>query len=110
MLRARALVGADGSAGVSARYAGVRFRQVDRGLELEIPAPAPVAARWRGRLLLDWGPLPGSYGWVFPKGDRLTVGCDRSPRPGREDPAVTCGDFTARLGLSGYRAERDSGA
>ena len=24
--------------------------------------------------MLDWGPMPGSYGWVFPKGDVLTVG------------------------------------
>jgi geranylgeranyl reductase family protein len=108
VLRARALVGADGSAGVTARYAGVRFRQVDLGLELEIPVPAPVAARWRGRLLLDWGPLPGSYGWVFPKGDRLTVGVIAARGQG-EQTRQYLRDFTARLGLSGYPAERDSG-
>lgn len=108
VLRARALVGADGSAGISARYAGVRFRQVDLGLELEIPVPAPVAARWRGRLLLDWGPLPGSYGWVFPKGDRLTVGVIAARGQG-EQTRQYLRDFTARLGLSGYPAERDSG-
>jgi geranylgeranyl reductase family protein len=108
MLRARVLVGADGSAGVSARYAGVRFRQVDLGLELEIPVPPPVAARWRGRLLLDWGPLPGSYGWVFPKGDRLTVGVIAARGQG-ERTRQYLRDFTGRLGLSGYPAERDSG-
>ena len=37
------------------------------------------AARWRGRLLLDWGPFPGAYGWVFPKGDMLTVGVIARP-------------------------------
>ena len=88
-VRARVLVGADGSSGVSARYAwACRYEQVDLGLELEIAVPPPVADQWRGRMLLDWGPIPGSYGWVFPKGDRLTVGRDRVPRPGRADPVL----------------------
>ena len=107
-VRARVLVGADGSSGVSSRYVGVSFLQVDLGLELEIPVPPPVAARWRERVLLDWGPMPGSYGWVFPKGDLLTVGViaargqgDRTRRYLRE--------FTGRLGLAGYTAARDSG-
>jgi geranylgeranyl reductase family protein len=107
-VRARALVGADGSSGVSSRYVGVSFQQVDLGLELEIPVPPPVAAQWRERVLLDWGPMPGSYGWVFPKGDLLTVGViaargqgDRTRRYLRE--------FTGRLGLAGYTAARDSG-
>ncbi|GAB3840387.1 hypothetical protein GCM10029963_08900 [Micromonospora andamanensis] len=68
VLLARTVIGADGSSGVSARHVGVRHRQVDLGLELELPVPPPEQARWRGRALLDWGPLPGSYGWVFPKG------------------------------------------
>ena len=68
-VRARVLVGADGSSGVSAPgYAGVRYEQVDLGLELEdVAVPPPVADRWRGRMLLDWGPIPGSYGWVLPR-------------------------------------------
>ncbi|MDQ2814270.1 MAG: FAD-dependent monooxygenase [Actinomycetota bacterium] len=71
---AQVAVGADGSSGVSARHVGVEFSQVDLGLEVEVKAPAPVQRQWRGRVLLDWGQLPGSYGWVFPKDDRLTVG------------------------------------
>ena len=71
---ARAVVGADGSAGRTGRYVGVRCDQIDLGLEAEIPVPPEVAAQWAGRLLIDWGPVPGSYGWVFPKGDVLTVG------------------------------------
>ncbi|GAB3977892.1 hypothetical protein GCM10027615_50940 [Plantactinospora veratri] len=89
-LRARTAVGADGSAGVTARQVGVRYAQVDLGLELEIPVPAPLQERWRGRLLLDWGPLPGSYAWVFPKGDRLTVGVIAARGEG-SGPGVTCG-------------------
>ena len=71
---AKVVIGADGSSGVSARYAGVEFAQVDLGLELEIAVPAAVGRLWAGRILLDWGKIPASYGWVFPKGDRLTVG------------------------------------
>ena len=105
---ARVLVGADGSSGVSSRYAGVRFQQVDLGLELEIPVPPPVAARWRERVMLDWGPMPGSYGWVFPKGDVLTVGVIAARGQGGRTRDYLR-DFTLRLGLAGYPAARDSG-
>jgi geranylgeranyl reductase family protein len=107
-VRARVLIGADGSSGVSSRYAGVRFRQVDLGLELEIPVPPPVADQWRGRVMLDWGPMPGSYGWVFPKGDLLTVGVIAARGQG-EQTRQYLRDFTRRLGLAGYPAARDSG-
>jgi geranylgeranyl reductase family protein len=107
-VRARVLVGADGSSGVSARHVGVRYEQVDLGLELEIPVPPPVAGRWQGRVLLDWGPIPGSYGWVFPKGDRLTVGVIAARGQG-ERTRRYLRDFTARLGLAAFGPERDSG-
>ena len=107
-VRARVLVGADGSSGVSARYVGVRYEQVDLGLELEIPVPPPVAGQWRERVLLDWGPIPGSYGWVFPKGDRLTVGVIAARGQG-ERTRCYLRDFTARLGLDSFGPERDSG-
>ena len=108
-VRARVLVGADGSSGVSSRYVGVRFRQVDLGLELEIPVPPPVAARWRERVMLDWGPMPGSYGWVFPKGDVLTVGViaargqgERTRRlPARFHRPARAGGLSRRPGTRG---------
>ncbi|HEX2773197.1 MAG TPA: geranylgeranyl reductase family protein, partial [Micromonosporaceae bacterium] len=71
---AECVIGADGSSGATARHVGVRCAQVDLGLELELPVPPPVRRRWQSRVLVDWGPIPGSYGWVFPKGDELTVG------------------------------------
>lgn len=73
---ARAVVGADGSASRIGRHVGVGFDQIDLGLEAEIPVPESVSRAWAGRIHLDWGPLPGSYGWVFPKTDSgtLTVG------------------------------------
>jgi geranylgeranyl reductase family protein len=107
-VRARVLVGADGSAGVCGRYVGVRCGQVDLGLELEIPVPAGLQDTWRGRILLDWGPIPGSYGWVFPKQDRLTVGVIAARGQG-ERTRQYLRDFTVRLGLDGFPPVQDSG-
>jgi len=105
---ARVVVGADGSSGVSARHAGVRYAQVDLGLELEILVPPPVRDSWRGRILLDWGALPGSYAWVFPKDDRLTVGVIAT-RGHADYTRQYLRDFVARLGLAGYGTAQDSG-
>jgi geranylgeranyl reductase family protein len=104
----RAVVGADGSSGVTARHVGVRYQQVDLGLEVELPVPEEVAARWRRRLLIDWGPLPGSYAWVFPKGDLLTVGVIAARGQG-EATRGYLDSFVAGLGLSGIQPRHDSG-
>ena len=107
-VQAQVLIGADGSSGVTARHAGVQFRQVNLGLEVEIPVPPDVAEQWRGRLQLDWGPMPGSYGWLFPKGDRLTVGVIAARGQG-ERTRQYLHDFTGRLGLASYPPAQDSG-
>jgi geranylgeranyl reductase family protein len=105
---AQVVIGADGSSGVAARHVGAEFAQVDLGLELEIAVPPAVARQWAGRVLLDWGKLPASYAWVFPKGDVLTVGVIAARGKG---PATReyLREFTGRLGLGGYEAVRDSG-
>jgi geranylgeranyl reductase family protein len=105
---ARVLIGADGSAGVSARHVGVEFAQVDLGLEVELAVPEPVRQRFRGRVLLDWGPIPGSYGWVFPKDDQLTVGVIASRGTG-EAARRYLRAFLDRLGLGGIEAVHDTG-
>jgi geranylgeranyl reductase family protein len=105
---ARVVVGADGSSGVSARHVGVQYAQVDLGLELEILVPPPVRDSWRGRILLDWGALPGSYAWVFPKDDRLTVGVIAT-RGHADYTRQYLRDFVARLGLAGFGTAQDSG-
>ncbi|WP_327238006.1 geranylgeranyl reductase family protein [Streptomyces sp. NBC_01317] len=105
---ARAVVGADGSASRIGAHVGVKMDQVDLGLEAEIPVPETVAEDWAGRVLIDWGPLPGSYGWVFPKGDTLTVGVISA----RGEGAATkryLEDFIARLGLAGFEPSVSSG-
>jgi geranylgeranyl reductase family protein len=107
-LRARAVVGADGSASRVARHVAVTCRQVDLGLEAEIPVPPQIAARWAGRVLIDWGPVPGSYGWVFPKGDSLTVGVIAA-RGGGEATRAYYREFVEQLGLAEFPATQDSG-
>ncbi|WP_037578892.1 geranylgeranyl reductase family protein [Phaeacidiphilus oryzae] len=105
---ARAVVGADGSASRIGGHVGVAFDQVDLGLEAEIPVPPEVAEAWRGRIHLDWGPIPGSYGWVFPKGDSLTVGVIAARGKGAETRTYLR-DYIARLGLAGFRPTIESG-
>ncbi|QEU96064.1 geranylgeranyl reductase family protein [Streptomyces kanamyceticus] len=105
---ARSVVGADGSASRIGAHVGVKLDQVDLGLEAEIPVPKTVAEDWAGRVLIDWGPMPGSYGWVFPKGDTLTVGVISA----RGEGAATkryLEDFIARLGLAGFEPSISSG-
>ncbi len=96
-VRARSVIGADGSASRLASYVGVQAGQVDLGLEGEFPAPDD---RWARTVLLDWGPVPGSYGWVFPKGDVLTVGVIGS-RQYSAQLRVYYARLLDRLGLSG---------
>ena len=107
-LRARAVVGADGSAGRVGRHVGVRLRQTDLGLEAEVAPDAAAREAWRGRVHLDWGPTPGSYAWVFPKRDVLTVGVIMA----KGHPAETrryLADFLSQQGLSHLETVRASG-
>lgn len=107
-LRARAVVGADGSASRVARYVGVQCAQVDLALEVEVPVDERTAGRWRGRVLMEWGPLPGSFGWIFPKGDVCTAGVVAA----RGNPTALRRykeDFLRRHGLLGPRPLHDTG-
>lgn len=105
-VRARAVVGADGSSSRAAGYVGVTSDLVDLGLEAELPTPA--GSQWDGRVLLDWGPVPGSYGWVFPKGETLTVGVIGSREHGAALRAYYR-SFVADLGLDLATAVQDGG-
>lgn len=105
-LTARAVVGADGSQGRAATYVGVVCDQVDLGLEAELPTPSD--RDWAGHALLDWGPVPGSYGWVFPKGDTLTVGVIGDRARGAAVRAYYR-TFVASLGLDLATATQDGG-
>jgi geranylgeranyl reductase family protein len=108
VVTARSVIGADGSSGVTSRHVGVTYDQVDLGLELELPVGEAEQRRWRGRLLIDWGPLPGSYGWVFPKDDSLTVGVIAARGHGGPTKQYLR-SFVAALGLDGIEPRHDSG-
>ncbi|GAA0965313.1 geranylgeranyl reductase family protein [Actinocorallia libanotica] len=108
LVRARSLVGADGSASRVARYVGVSCEQVDLALEIEAPVVPEVASEWRGRMLIDWGPLPGSFGWVFPKGDICTAGVVAARGQGAATRAYMDA-FLDRYGLTREGAVHDTG-
>lgn len=107
-ITAKVVIGADGSAGISSRHVGVDLDQQDLGLEVELAATEADRASWRGRVLLDWGPFPGSYGWVFPKQDELTVGVIMAKGHGADTKKYLT-DFVARLGFADRTVVRDSG-
>lgn len=105
---ARVVIGADGSASRIGNHVGVRCAQTDLGLEAELPVDGRQRAEWDGRMLLDWGPLPGSYGWVFPKGDAVTVGVIASRGAGDATRAYLA-DLVRRVGLEAVEPRRRSG-
>lgn len=105
---ARIVIGADGSAGRSAAYVGVVLDQVDLGLEVELATPSDQQGYWNSRILIDWGTIPGAYGWVFPKGDFLSVGVIAE----RGNPELTqsyLDDLLSRLQLDHRAAAVRSG-
>jgi geranylgeranyl reductase family protein len=74
-VRAAIVVGADGANSRVARDVGLSGGvDLDLALEAEIPTPDWLRQRWATTALLDLGSLPSGYGWLFPKGDRLSVG------------------------------------
>jgi geranylgeranyl reductase family protein len=105
---ARVVVGADGTSGRVGTYVGVHCDQVEVGLEGEFPVGPELARRWAGRLLLDWGPVPSSYAWLFPKGDVLTVGVI-GPREAGGELRAYYRRVVSRLGLDGIVPIHDSG-
>jgi geranylgeranyl reductase family protein len=105
------LIAADGANGVVARSLGLGV-DCDRPVALEgsIPYGQVSRERYTGRLVLEFGTVPGGYGWVFPKGDHVNVGvggwASEGPRL-REHLASLCDahgmDPGALEGLRGHR-------
>jgi geranylgeranyl reductase family protein len=111
VVEARALIGADGANGVAARELGFGA-DYGHGVALEGNAPYDVVERerYRGRLVLELGNVPGGYGWVFPKGDHVNLGvggwASEGPRL-REHLAKLCARHavspSALVDVRGYR-------
>jgi geranylgeranyl reductase family protein len=71
---AAVVVGADGANGVSAKALGLGGNEhVGIALEGNLPY-AKLGAGCRGKLVLEFGVVPGGYAWVFPKGDHANFG------------------------------------
>jgi flavin-dependent dehydrogenase len=71
---AQLLIGADGVNGVTARALELGGNQhVGVALEGNLPG-SELRVDYRGKLVLEFGVVPGGYGWVFPKGDHVNFG------------------------------------
>ncbi len=104
-LDADIVIGADGVNGITSRTAGTDF---GHGVALE--GNAPLDARYRGKIVLELGVVPGGYGWVFPKGNHVNFGVggweSEGPRL-RKHLRRLCdehdADYTQLQQLRGYR-------
>ncbi len=106
-IRARIVIGADGAGGRIGRYVGVTAGGVDLALEHEIVRPNDGRG-WHDRVFLDWGADAGTYAWMFPKTETLTVGVIQAK--GSPDATRAYLDrYVDQLGLSGADITRSSG-
>ena len=69
------VIGADGASSAVARSAGLR-ENILQGLawEAEVKVDPETLKALSQTVFLDWGSFPGGYGWVFPKGDHVSIG------------------------------------
>ena len=90
---AQVVIGADGANGVTARSLGMRTdREHGVALEGNLANEHIDVERYARRLLLEFGTVPGGYGWVFPKGDHVNFGVG-----GWEDEGPRLREHLARL-------------
>ncbi|MGB5926377.1 MAG: NAD(P)/FAD-dependent oxidoreductase [Dehalococcoidia bacterium] len=75
VFRSRLVVGADGAYSIVARELGMgRSMEYVAGIESEIVVPEEELAKWKSRIRIDLGCIPGGYAWVFPKRNHLSIG------------------------------------
>ena len=109
LVAVRALVGADGANGTTARALGLGG-DIVHGVALEgnILDADVDKQRYAGRMVIELGIVPGGYGWVFPKGDHVNVGVGGwsyvGPRA-RDDLRTLC----ERHGIDPERVEQKRG-
>src|SRR5205814_2514672 len=69
------IVGADGANGTTARALGLGGEMVNGvALEGNVSYARVYKNNYAGRMVLEFGVVPGGYGWIFPKGDHVNVG------------------------------------
>jgi geranylgeranyl reductase family protein len=107
-VEATVVIGADGVNGVTAKE--LRAHQHEVALEGNVPYGPVARERYARRAVVEFGIVPGGYGWVFPKGDHVNVGVGgwlhQGPRL-REHLARLCREHAipegALTGVRGYR-------
>lgn len=73
--RARYLVGADGANGMVGRVLGLTPRsRVAVCVESEVTTAPGAPSTGNDEVGIEFGGIPFGYGWVFPKGDHLSIG------------------------------------
>jgi flavin-dependent dehydrogenase len=73
-VEATVVIGADGVNGTTARALGRRGHVHEVALEGNVPYGPVSRRRYARRAVVEFGIVPGGYGWVFPKGDHINVG------------------------------------
>jgi geranylgeranyl reductase family protein len=68
------LIGADGVNGATAKTFGLDGHEHEVALEANVPYGPVQRSRYARRAVIEFGIVPGGYGWVFPKGDHVNVG------------------------------------
>ena len=71
---ATALIGADGVNGATAKTFGLDGHEHEVALEANVPYGPVSRRRYARRAVIEFGIVPGGYGWIFPKGDHVNVG------------------------------------
>jgi len=75
IFRSRLVVGADGAYSVVSRELGMGGSiEYLVGIESEVVVPEEELAKWKSRVHIDLGCIPGGYAWVFPKRNHLSIG------------------------------------
>jgi len=79
--RARFVIAADGANSIVARKTGrPELRHLFPAYECEVTLAPEAMARWMETARFDFGAVPAGYGWVFPKGNHLSIGVGTTRR------------------------------
>jgi geranylgeranyl reductase family protein len=73
-IEATTVIGADGVNGATAKELGLNDHEHEVALEGNVPYGPVPRSRYARRAVVEFGVVPGGYGWVFPKGDHVNVG------------------------------------
>jgi flavin-dependent dehydrogenase len=73
-IEATTVIGADGVNGATAKELGLDDHEHEVALEGNVPYGPVPRSRYARRAVIEFGVVPGGYGWVFPKGDHVNVG------------------------------------